>query len=222
MKEQRIIYSLKCPFTNEVHYIGKSEQGMLRPLSHISNSHSDKINEWVGELKQLGYVPNVEICEYVPLEENITEREKYWIKHVKENGYQLTNMTDGGDGNNNQVFNEETREKHRIRMTGKVFSEKTRNLISQRLTGKKVSAETRKKLSDLNKGKACSIVVKEKLSYKVDQYDLNGNFIQTFNSLTKAAESVNARKSSLSNAMKRKKVKKFRGYLWEFQSKIKN
>lgn len=92
MKEQRIIYSLKCPFTNEVHYIGKSEQGMLRPLSHISNSHSDKINEWVGELKQLGHVPNVEICEYVPLEENIIEREKYWINKYLKKGNVLLNI----------------------------------------------------------------------------------------------------------------------------------
>ena len=38
---------------------------------------------------------------------NWQEREKYWIKHIKENGYKLTNMTDGGDGNNNQIFTEE-------------------------------------------------------------------------------------------------------------------
>ena len=44
---KRLIYCLKCPFTKEIHYVGKSSSGMIRPLSHLNKSHSDKINEWV-------------------------------------------------------------------------------------------------------------------------------------------------------------------------------
>lgn len=89
--EKRIIYSLSCPFTNEVHYIGKSEQGMLRPLEHLSTSHSDKINKWVSELKGLGHAPKVDICEYVPLEVDIFEREKYWLSKYIRKGNTLLN-----------------------------------------------------------------------------------------------------------------------------------
>lgn len=81
-----IIYALVCPFTNEVHYIGKSTQGVLRPLSHINSSHSDKVNEWVDELKKLGHTPIVKILEYVNSNENIFERENFWIdKYNKDN-----------------------------------------------------------------------------------------------------------------------------------------
>jgi len=80
MKKQRLIYALCCPFTNETHYIGKSTQGMIRPLSHLSNSHSDKVKEWVSNLKELGHSPKIEILEYVSIEEDIDGREKYWIQ----------------------------------------------------------------------------------------------------------------------------------------------
>ena len=90
--EKRVIYSLSCPFTNQVHYVGKSEQGMMRPLSHLSKSHSNKINEWVDELKQIGHSPKVDVCEYVPLEEDINEREKYWITKYLKKGNTLLNV----------------------------------------------------------------------------------------------------------------------------------
>jgi group I intron endonuclease len=203
-------------------YIGKAKCFKTRIKQHLNRDrfiYKSWFYNWLNKQIANNKEFFIDILEEVN-QDNHVEREKYWIKHVKENGYQLTNMTDGGDGNNNQVFNEETREKHRIRMTGRVFSEETRKLISQKLTGKTVSQETRKKLSDLNKGKPCSFIVREKLSQKVNQYDLDGNFIKIFNSLTEAANSINARKSSLSNAIKQKKVKKFRGYLWEIQLKI--
>ena len=89
---ERLIYRLSCPFTNQVHYVGKSIEGMIRPLSHLSKSHSDKINEWVGELKQLGHAPTVEVCEYVPMEVDIDERERYWITKYLNKGNVLLNI----------------------------------------------------------------------------------------------------------------------------------
>jgi DNA-binding XRE family transcriptional regulator len=80
MKKQRLIYSLCCPFTNEVHYIGKSTQGMIRPLKHLSESHSEKVKQWVENLKELGHTPIVKILEYVTIEEDLDGRERYWIQ----------------------------------------------------------------------------------------------------------------------------------------------
>jgi DNA-binding XRE family transcriptional regulator len=80
MKSQKLIYSLCCPFTNQIHYIGKSTYGMIRPMQHLNKSHSEKINEWVDNLKQIGYVPVVNVLEYVSLNENLDSREKYWIQ----------------------------------------------------------------------------------------------------------------------------------------------
>lgn len=90
--KQRLIYSLCCPFTNEVHYVGKSTTGMLRPLSHLKSSHSEKIKEWVNNLKELGYKPNIKIIEYVSINDDIDFRERYWIQHYVNNNSLLLNI----------------------------------------------------------------------------------------------------------------------------------
>lgn len=89
--KQRLIYALCCPFTNEVHYVGKSTMGMLRPLSHLTDSHSEKIREWVYNLKELCYKPSIKILEYVAYEEDIDGRERYWIYHYINNNSLLLN-----------------------------------------------------------------------------------------------------------------------------------
>jgi y4mF family transcriptional regulator len=89
--KQRLIYALYCPFTYEIHYVGKSTSGMLRPLSHLRDSHSDKIREWVANLKELGYKPSIKILEYVAYEEDIDGRERYWIQYYLNNNSLLLN-----------------------------------------------------------------------------------------------------------------------------------
>ena len=91
MKSQRLIYSLSCPFTNQVHYIGKSTQGMIRPLQHLTNSHSEKVQEWVNDLKGIGHAPVVNVLEYVPLEEDLDGRERWWIQRELDKNSLLLN-----------------------------------------------------------------------------------------------------------------------------------
>lgn len=87
----KIIYALKCPFTKEIHYVGKSTSGIVRPLSHMRKSHSDKINEWVESLKGVGSKPEIEILENVSDKINIDEREQYYIKKHLSKGNTLLN-----------------------------------------------------------------------------------------------------------------------------------
>jgi hypothetical protein len=82
--KKRLIYALKCPFTNEIHYIGKSTNGMIRPSSHLTKSHSEKIQKWVEELKIFGHAPVIEVLYYVSEQENIDDIEDTLIKkHIK-------------------------------------------------------------------------------------------------------------------------------------------
>ncbi len=89
--KKRLIYSLCCPFTKEVHYVGKTTEGMTRPLSHLKESHSEKIREWASELKELGYKPEVNIIQYVSVEEDLDSIERYWINHHINKGSLLLN-----------------------------------------------------------------------------------------------------------------------------------
>lgn len=96
--EKYLIYGLYCPFTEALHYVGKSTTYMIRPLSHLTKSHSEKINEWVKELKILGYKPIIKIIENCT-KENIDEREIYWITKSIDEGCYLLNKSHNSTNN---------------------------------------------------------------------------------------------------------------------------
>tara|TARA_R110000772_G_scaffold33245_2_gene81021 strand:- start:11909 stop:12445 length:537 start_codon:yes stop_codon:yes gene_type:complete len=88
---KKLIYVLACPFTKEVHYVGKSTSGMLRPSTHLKKSHSDKIKEWVKELKILGQKPDIKVECYVSEQENIDTIERLVIIKYLNKGSHLLN-----------------------------------------------------------------------------------------------------------------------------------
>ena len=88
---KRLVYALKCPFTDEVHYVGKSSRGIVRPSEHITNSHSEEIKKWVDSLRIIGSSPKIEVFEYVRLDEELDERERYYIKKYLSKGNILLN-----------------------------------------------------------------------------------------------------------------------------------
>lgn len=87
-----LIYGLYCPITDNIHYIGKSSRGFIRPTEHMNRSHSIKISTWVESLSMLGYKPVVKILEECT-SDNINEKEIYWIEKLSGEGEYLLNMT---------------------------------------------------------------------------------------------------------------------------------
>lgn len=199
-------------------YIGKAKNLSVRIKQHLTRDRFRYdtwfyrwLNKQIREEKEFF----IDVLEEVN-SLNWKDREKFWIKHIKENNFPLTNMTEGGDGNNNQVFSKESIEKRRLKLIGRKRSDDVREKISRSNLGKTISEETKRKLSLMNKGKPCSEIVKEKLSLKVEQYDLDGNLLNTFPSLTAAAVFLKCRKSSLSNAIKRNKRNTYKNCIWKY------
>lgn len=94
------IYTLIDPISQEIRYVGKTENIKKRQLCHISNtSGKNKKVNWIKSLKKQNLIPFFEVIDEV--EEYEWEFwEKYWISQCKAWGYKLTNTTDGGDGGN--------------------------------------------------------------------------------------------------------------------------
>lgn len=61
--------------------------------------------------------------------------------------------------------------------------------------------------------------VRNKTGKKIIQYDLNGNFIQEFNSLSDIKRKLNYNMTSISNCCKNR-TKKSHGYIWKFKSEV--
>jgi DNA-binding XRE family transcriptional regulator len=87
-----IIYGLKDPRNDVYQYIGKSTVGNKRALQHLTNSHSDKVNEWVSILESKWLYPIVSIIEEVEDINDLSEREKYWINYYETINPNLLNI----------------------------------------------------------------------------------------------------------------------------------
>jgi hypothetical protein len=98
--EMTYIYALVDPRTDEVRYVGKSDNPKLRLRFHKqearSGSRSYK-NNWLRSLMGAKLLPHLIILESVPMS-SWDEVEKRWIRYYREIGARLTNQTDGGEG----------------------------------------------------------------------------------------------------------------------------
>lgn len=101
------IYSLRDPMDNQIRYVGKTEHINKRLWEHINETknkilNKEKLNHknsWINSLLKNNLSPILEILE-ITQENNWKEREQFFIKEFKENGFKLTNSTKGGDSCN--------------------------------------------------------------------------------------------------------------------------
>ena len=94
------IYALIDPRTNAVRYIGKAFDVAVRYKSHCKGNDTTRSARWVRELAAFGLKPTVEIVEIInsTSPDEWSRAERQWIANFKLMGYDLTNLTSGGDG----------------------------------------------------------------------------------------------------------------------------
>lgn len=147
------IYTLSHPETMEIRYVGKTNNLTTRYRDHlITKNKRTHTNNWIKSLQAQGLKPYIKVIEECTLD-GWEEREIYWINYYKNVGYDLTNMTKGGEGSYGHKQYEVTDRIRIIRSTvhkNKTLSEETRQLISTSLTGKKQSVYTVNKRSISN------------------------------------------------------------------------
>lgn len=230
------IYALCDPDTEEVKYVGKSNNPKSRLSRHIADSKiktSEKLI-WVKSLLSINKLPLLKILEKVPVE--VWEiKEKFWINQFKD----LTNMIPGGNvspmtdqniinkmvstkRNNPQKISQKTRDKLSIirkeewrlgLRKGKPKSDLEKELrkIQTKEIWAKRNKEQRKevgKLISLGKTK------------KVIQKDLKGNIINIHPSRKEAAKFLGYKQRSIKLELAFKTGIPFKGFIWEYLPKI--
>jgi len=95
------IYTLSDPNTNQVRYIGKTNNLERRYKRHtckftLVNENTFK-SKWILSLLDDEKLPILEVIDEC-VDKIIDNLESYWISQFKCWGFDLTNMTDGGDG----------------------------------------------------------------------------------------------------------------------------
>jgi hypothetical protein len=139
--ELTYIYVLKHPVTHEIRYVGKTIDLKIRKKSHRELGKT-RCDNWKRSLLADGFWPDMEVVENVPSGENWAKREQFWIKHYRDLGCNLTNLTEGGEGTEGRVITDAYREKMRKKFLGRPIPQEQREQISKSLTGLKQSPET--------------------------------------------------------------------------------
>lgn len=168
-------------------YIGKEKikTKKSREYRHKSFYGNDIIFTYIDEVNSLNHKI------WKPLE-------KYWIEQFRQWGFELMNQNNGGTGPSE--CSQETRNKISIAKKGKPNSNKSRNkgrIISDeenrkrsiKLTGSKRSEDTKSKMSITRRERKCK-------AKSIIQYDLKGNIIKIWDSITDAANFYNSRSMS--------------------------
>ena len=100
-----------------------------------------------------------------------------------------------------------------------VFSQKTKDKISAAKRGKPCSEEHRKHLSEINKGKIPANLEDnhKSIQKQVDQFDLNGEYLATYDSIRIAARENHANEAAIGNCCNGR-YKTAGGYIWKFSA----
>jgi len=186
------IYALIDPLTNEVRYIGKTNNKKRRIWEHnneskLKRTHKEK---WIQSLKNKGAEPIFDIVDIVQLVEW-----QFWEKHYmslyKSWGFDLVNGAEGGIGGSGmrgRKHSAESIEKIKMANKGKVFghmSEELKKKISDAnrgerhyFYGKHHSEESKKNMSQSHIGVKHSKETKEKISNNSARYWLGKEFTE--------------------------------------------
>ena len=184
------IYILKNPNTNEIRYVGQTNDLKRRLNKHVTNSRSLKdnrhVSNWIRSLNTVPVMDVVETCDYSVR----NEREQYWIDYYKSQGCDLCNSSKGGAG---------------------------AGIGNTNCLGRVISEETKQKISTANKGKKTTHGKGGVSGKPVYQYDKEGNLLGIFPSILNAAKVLGICRRTIKNSLNNKEILRNRSpYKWSY------
>jgi len=236
------IYTLTDPNTNEIRYVGKSNNPTKRFYKHYKYcEHRTHKNNWINKLISEGKKPILDIIDTVPINEWVFW-EMYWIEQMKVWGFKLVNGTIGGEGS---TFGSSTSFKkgHKLGV-GRKASDTTKEKIKNIRTGTKASEKTKAKMSisqknilrdglklvetgkktrfkknsvPYNKGKSGYKLGGKKTSKPVLQFGLDGVFIGEFLGCKEAAIAINGNSETIRKCCHGQRFKSG-GFKWKWKN----
>jgi hypothetical protein len=118
----------------------------------------------------------------------------------------LVNLTDGGEGTNNRVVSQKTKNILKIKATGKKWSDEYKELFRQQKLGKK---QNQLQIDNAARGKYKPII----------QYDLKGSIIKEWESTKTAGDELCLKRPLICMAL-RGKIKTYEGFVWKYKNEI--
>lgn len=92
------IYGLTLLAGAEIRYVGKATNPKRRLTDHLRDARDGLHTHKAAWIRANYELIELLVLETVPDDVDWQDREKHWIKKLREEGHRLTNGTDGGDG----------------------------------------------------------------------------------------------------------------------------
>ena len=109
------IYALMDGVDGQPRYVGKTTQRAgERHKAHIRAAKrgvNRPVSDWLRKQIRLGRPLVISHLEWLSVDANWQERERWWIAKFKQEGCNLLNMTEGGEGTHGLKFTQEHRDK---------------------------------------------------------------------------------------------------------------
>ena len=222
------IYILQDPITDEVRYVGKSINPSRRYHSHLWSKPKVKFHSyyWIQKLLKNNLKPIITIIDET--DNNWIQLEQYWIEQFKQWGFNLTNVTNGGEGafgagqwNNkiiscydiNGIYKETFKS---IKSASIKYNISHGHLISA-LKGKLILCQNLQWRYGDNTNNINSIVIYGKMTkhLKIAQYTINDELIQIFESIKDISIKLNYKNTANIYQCINNKRKTCYGYKWK-------
>lgn len=198
------IYSLSDPDTGLVKYVGKSVRFKQRCFHHcnlkLQQSKNTKLSNWLAKVLLSGKKPIINVIEICF--EDWAEREKFWIAHYRLLGFNICNITDGGDG----VSGRKMSESHRLKISQTHKGKKKNYLCAGGRFGGH-SDETKLKISNIKKG--ISIVGVPAVLY------IGNTPVKAFKSLKDASDFSGQKQHVISASILGRTKTNRKNYIWK-------
>jgi len=235
------IYTLSHPQTGEIRYVGKTTNLKKRTYQHFNIKICKKLGNrhlgnWLLSILNNNLKPKLEVLEECT--DDWIKCEQYWIEQFKHWGFDLLNITKGGEGFGHK-HSEESRRKMSLAQKGlsKNFSEKTleekRKLFKSNANPMK-NPLYKQKVIDARKGNNSWVTdsMKENLKIRIQesvknntqcgnkailQYDLDGNFIKEWVSITQINKKLGFCRKVLIDVCKERKISAC-GFVWKYKT----
>ncbi len=142
------IYALEDEF-GSIRYIGKTSCGLRKRLhGHLTDARTKTNNahrcRWMRAMLSRGCSPKIILIGETDGDGSLEEIA--WIAYGKQEGWRLTNITDGGEGCSGLKFSDQSRLKMRLSHLSQTASVETRRKLSLANKGHIVTKETRDKI----------------------------------------------------------------------------
>jgi hypothetical protein len=208
------IYCLTDPRNGYIKYIGMTSKDLKQRIrKHLNCKRNFKKIKWIKELKYLGLKPIIEQIDTVDFED-WQYWESWYIELFRYYGFELLNLTSGGEGTFGYKHTEETREIIKEKRKKQIFSEETKKILSEvrmgntYAKGSRHTEEMRLEKSIRQRGKFGGTILRR---------DLNGEVIE-YQSIMEAGDSVGTSYKNIWYACTKRNGKLYKGFFWEYKS----